>query len=195
MTLSPVFVFLAFSADAALDDAELARRIREGDEEAFRMFFERHHGLLFRYLRRRGVPEAVCEDLLQHAFLTIWERRATIDPSQSLRAFLFRIGHNRALNHFRDTAKFVEDDPPESVAPATPEARAAHAQIAQALHRAVEALPPRRRAVFELCFMQQLTYREAAEALGISIKTVENQMGHALRAARSALAVFREENE
>ena len=63
----------------------------------------------------------------------------------------------------------------------------------QALHRAVEALPPRRRAAFELCFMQQLSYREAAEALGVSIKTIENQMGHALKTIRAAMAVFLEE--
>ena len=57
----------------------------------------------------------------------------------------------------------------------------------QTLRIAVEALPERRRAVFELCFLQELTYREAAEALGISIKTVENQMGHALKAIRKAM--------
>ena len=57
----------------------------------------------------------------------------------------------------------------------------------QTLRIAVEALPERRRAVFELCFLQELTYRETAEALGISIKTVENQMGHALKAIRKAM--------
>ena len=59
--------------------------------------------------------------------------------------------------------------------------------MVQTLRIAVEALPERRRAVFELCFLQELTYRETAETLGISIKTVENQMGHALKTIRKAM--------
>jgi RNA polymerase sigma-70 factor (ECF subfamily) len=51
--------------------------------------------------------------------------------------------------------------------------------------KAVSELPPRRKEVFELCFMEGLTYREVAEVLEISPKTVENQMGHALKSVRA----------
>ena len=183
--------FLAITDIAALDDPALARRIKRGDADAFKAFFERHHGVLYRYLRARGIAGAVCEDLIQNAFLMIWERRHQIDEQKSLRAFLFKICHTRALNHFRDTAKFIDaaaiNDP---VAPAAPDREADYALMQHALRMAVEALPERRRAVFELCFMQQLTYREAAEALSISIKTVENQMGHALKTIRKAMAGY-----
>ncbi len=179
-------------AQAALEDPEWARRIRAGDAQAFKAFFDRYHGHLLHYLRRMGVPEAVCHDLIQQAFLILWEKRSRIDPGQSLKGLLFKTGHNRALNHFRDQRKFE----PESALSAfvgtqSPERDAEHALIQQALHAAVTALPERRRAVFELCFMQELTYREAAEALGISIKTVEHQMGHALKAVRKALSRYR----
>lgn len=181
------FLF-AITDVAALDDPALARRIKRGDAGAFKAFFERHHDLLYRYLRARGLAGAVCEDLIQNAFLTIWERRHEIDEEKSLRAFLFKICYTRALNHFRDTAKFIDaeaiDDP---VAPAAPDREADYALIQHALQAAVAALPERRRAVFDLCFLQELTYREAAEALGISVKTVENQMGHALKTIRKAL--------
>lgn len=193
MLIDLALLALAFSADADLDDQALARRIRDGDPAAFRAFFERHHGTLVGYLRRRHVPPDIAADLVQQAFVRLWERRAEIDLEKSLRAYLFRIAHTRALNHFRNTAKFdysAEAEP--SAAPTNPGDAASYALLEETLHRAIEALPERRRAVFELCFLQELTYREAAEVLGISIKTVEHQMGHALKAVRAALAAFRD---
>ncbi len=188
-----MFLF-AITNITALDDSALARRIKGGDEAAFKAFFERHHDVLYGYLRRRGLSGAVCEDLIQNAFLTIWERRQDIDEQKSLRALLFKICYTRALNHFRDTARFVDPTAMnEPASPTAPDHDAGYALMQQSLRAAIEALPERRRAVFELCFLQELTYREAAEALDVSIKTIENQMGHALKAIRKALAEYRRE--
>lgn len=191
--LIPLFLALAVEGDEGLDDAELARRIRGGNRAAFRAFFERYHGLLYGYLRRRGVGPAVCEDIAQHAFVTIWERRAEIDPQKSLRAFLFKISYRRALNHFRDTRKFRGDEELAGTpARGNPDVRAEYALMQKTLQEVVEQLPERRRAVFELCFLEDLTYREAAEALEISVKTVENQMGAALKVLRAAFERYLE---
>ncbi len=189
-----MFFLFAITDLAALDDAALARRIKHGDAAAFKVFFERHHDVLYGYLRRRGLAGAVCEDLIQNAFLAIWERRGEIDEQKSLRALLFKICYTRALNHFRDTARFIDLTAlTEPAAPTAPDRDTDYALLQQALRVAVEALPERRRAVFELCFLQELTYREAAQALEVSIKTIENQMGHALKAIRKALAGYRRE--
>ncbi len=182
-----VLFALAAGGDEGLDDIDIARRLREGDRDAFRVFFDRYHGLLFGYLRRRGIGPAVCEDLVQQAFVTIWERRAEIDSRKSLRSFLFTIGHNRALNHFRDTKKLAGDEELAQAADAAnPEARTEYVLMLGTLQKVIEGLPERRRAVFELCFVEELTYREAADVLGISIKTVEHQMGAALKTLRTA---------
>ncbi|QXD15347.1 RNA polymerase sigma-70 factor [Rhodocaloribacter litoris] len=192
-TLGLLLLLAWQGAVGELDDVELARRIHRGDRQGFRLFFERYHAFLLHYLERMGVPPDVAEDLVQQAFLAVWERRAQIDPSRSLRAFLFRIGHNRALNHFRDSRRLsYEAELPELPDPAPGADRRTDATFLRArLHEAVGRLPERRRAVFELCFLQGLTYREAAEVLDISPKTVENQMAQALRHLRSALAGFR----
>lgn len=183
---------LALQKVATPPDAALAARIQAGDAQAFRQFFERYHRLLFRYLRARRVPEEVTEDLVQQAFIIVWEKRATIDPERSLRSLLFRIAHNRALNHFRDTARFVGDEAlPEQQAPGATEAAAELGEVEATLEAAIDALPPKRQAVFRLCFLHELTYREAAEVLDVSIKTVENHMGLALKSVRQALAHFR----
>lgn len=190
LTIS-LLIYLAVHVSQNVEDIELARRIRQGDHAAFKHFFDRYHGLLFGYLRRRGIDEDTAEDIVQNAFVMIWEKREQLDPARSIRAFLFRIAYTRALNHFRDTAKFdrqAELDRP-LIAPEGSEID--YGAMHQALHAAVAALPERRRAVFELCFLEELTYREAAETLSISIKTVENQMAFALKSIRAALASFR----
>ena len=194
----PVFVppdlllVLATLAAPDLDDAALAERIRTGDERAFRAFFERHHDALYGYLRRRRVSPDVCDDLVQNAFLYVWQNRQQIEPGKSLRAYLFRIAHTRALNHFRDTRRLT-DDTALDFEPADlpgPDDHAEHAMMQEALHAAIATLPDKRREVFELCFVEGLTYREAAEALEISVKTVENQMGAALKTIRVAMQSF-----
>jgi RNA polymerase sigma-70 factor (ECF subfamily) len=191
--LGLLLIELALSDGAG--DASLAAQIRDGDREAFRRFYERHHEALFRYLRRRGVATDVAQDLVQKAFLYVWEHRGRIDPGQSLRGYLFRIGYTRMLNHVRDApphdAAAAPDD--QAASAPSPAAEAAHRDLKEALEAAIEHLPERRRAVFELCFVEDLTYREAAEALDISPKTVENQMHRAFRALRESLADYRTE--
>lgn len=83
---------------------DLAQRIREGDPDAFRTFFNRHHSRLFGYMCGHSLPEDAAADLVQSAFVYIWTHRDRIDPDRSFRACLFRIGYTRALNYVRDAA-------------------------------------------------------------------------------------------
>ncbi len=187
-------LLLGLALQESPDDSELAARIREGDRDAFRRFYDRHHAALFRYLRRRSVRTDRAEDLVQKAFLYIWTHRHQIDPEQSIRAYLFRIGYTRMLNQKRKTApqnsNFSAVEP--SAQNPTPEENAVHRDLREALEAAIEALPERRRAVFELCFVEDLTYREAADALDIQPSTVETQMQRAFKALRETLEDYRE---
>jgi RNA polymerase sigma-70 factor, ECF subfamily len=194
-----LLLFLAVSEGTGFDDKQLARRIRKGDLEAFRFFFDAHKELLAGFLRKRQVPDDDACDIIQNAFITIWERRSEIDDTKSLRAYLFRISYTRALNYFRDNAKFtgsqVDDSQSHFIAPgsvvAGPEHQADHVILREALDRIIAGMPEKRRAVFELCFMQELTYREAAEVLEVSIKTIENHMALALKTVREGMEKFR----
>jgi RNA polymerase sigma-70 factor (ECF subfamily) len=142
----------------------------------------------------RRVPNDVAGDLVQQAFITVWEQRATLRDDGSLRGLLFRIAYTRALNHFRDTKRF-EDSETEFASPESPPSDSAESRlIRDRLAAVVATLPERRRATFELCMLEGLTYREAAEVLGVSMKTVENQMSHALKAVRAAMQVHREKD-
>jgi RNA polymerase sigma-70 factor (ECF subfamily) len=181
-----LWVLLAVSPDAR----DLAQRIRDGDRDAFRTFFDRHHGTLYGFLQSRGVSAADAEDLVQNAFLYVWQHRDRIDPDRSLRAYLFRIGHTRALNHHRDAAR-VDPDATVDRTPsrdATPDAEALTREQRARIDDAIADLPERRRMVARLCLVNGFTYQEAASVLDVARKTVENHMRLALKDLRDALA-------
>lgn len=188
-----LFILLAMQLDQLREDAVLARRIKEGDHVAFRQFFDRYHGVLLSYLSKKGMEDAAAQDIVQNAFIKIWESRDQIDPSKSLKSFLFRIGYTRMLNHFRDHAKFDQGaDLSIRAHESNVHQDASYSQMHSFLLKVVQQMPEKRKAVFELCFLQELTYREAAETLGVSIKTIENHMALALKTIRKAMAPMRE---
>ncbi|MFT5143097.1 MAG: RNA polymerase sigma-70 factor (ECF subfamily) [Rhodothermales bacterium] len=189
-----LFLELLIVLAAALtpgEEREMSDAIRRGDRTAFRRFFEEYHGALLRYLVHRNVAPDAAEDLVQNAFVYVWERREKIREDGSLRGLLYRIAHTRALNLFRDGARFV-DATPEAVEPMERSSDPAEGRdIRDQVAAAVAALPEKRRAVFELCMLEGFSYREASEALEISPKTVENHMGMALKTVREKLAGLR----
>jgi RNA polymerase sigma-70 factor (ECF subfamily) len=160
---------LAFSASGDLDDRALAASIRAGDAQAFRVFYERHYDSLYRYLVSRGADGAHAEDLIQKAFLLIWEKREAIDPGKSLRSYLFTIGFTKYLNDQKRAAKStsVEGDDWPPVEGQSPEDSLRYRELMSTVHAAVEAMPEKRRMVFELCFLKQYSYQEAADALSL----------------------------
>lgn len=188
---------LFFLASSNFSDSEKevwARSIKNGDHKAFRDFFNAHHEALYRFLRSKGIAKETAEDLIQKAFVYIWEHRSNIDPEKSLRAYLFRIGYTRMLNHIRDHSKFDDSEELPSIESDTnteDEIRAS--ELRNAIDKAIKAMPEKRGMVFEMCFIQEFTYKETAEALNVSYKTVENHMGLALKDIREALQEFKPE--
>jgi len=185
--------FSLFLAVARDDEAtkELVSLIKGGDARAFRKLFDLYHGDLYRFLLRSGVSVEATEDILQDVYAGIWSGRKGLDASRSIRAYLYRACRNRAANYFRSRSRISQGplDEPVSQLPAQDD-RLGHALLLDRLNDAVLELPERRRAVFELCFMNGLSYKEAAEILDISTKTVENHMGYAFKALRERLAPY-----
>ena len=183
---------LALAQSSELDSRELALKIKNGDHRAFRMFFDRHYEALFRFLTSRGMSGPTAEDLIQQAFVIIWEKRTNIDEGKSLRSYLFRIAYTRMLNHIRDHSKFTTRESTDNpVSRSTPIDDLQEQELIEAIDAAGDSMPERRRMVFDFCFLQDFSYKETAEALDISVKTVENHMGLAFKDIRSALEKFR----
>ncbi|SMO94146.1 RNA polymerase sigma factor [Gracilimonas mengyeensis] len=181
---------MATSLNEKYVEAELYTKIKNGDHKAFKTFFEAHHQRLFRYLVSRGVSSESAEDLIQQAYVYIWENRSKIDPDKSLRSYLFRIAYTRMLNHFRDEEKYKDDSEVSELESSqfSTDEKLNRRELHQAIEKAIEAMPEKRQHVFRLCFLEEFTYKEAANTMEVSVKTIENHMRLALKDLRNALA-------
>ena len=190
--LSLLLLSLALSKESEIDSVALARMIKQGDHQAFQRFFDAHYDSMLYFLMSKNTTREAAEDLIQKAFIYIWEHRKDIDPTKSLRAYIFRIAYTRMLNHHRDHQKYnTEEAVPEQEFELTPEDSARKTDLDEAIDKAIAAMPEKRGEVFTLCFMEQFTYKEAAEALDVAPKTIENHMGRALKDIRKSLQKFR----
>lgn len=134
---------------------------------------------------------AVAEEIVQDVMLELWKRRESIDRDSSPQAYLFQSTRNRSLNHLRHERVEKHAEPMigrEEAQDSTAHSLMVEDEIHVAMKRAVEKLPTRCREVFDLSRTHNLKYAEIAEVLGISVKTVEAQMGKALRILREELA-------
>jgi RNA polymerase sigma-70 factor, ECF subfamily len=169
---------------------EWIERIRSGDEAAFEALFRALApglvGLVARYVGSRSVAEEIVQDL----FFDMWVRRDELVVERAITSYLFVAARNRALNWVKRERRVIpisaaSPEPPDSADPAAPDEVALLAALV--LQDAIEHLPARCRLIFTLNRQQDMTYGEIAKSLGLSIKTVETQMGRALRALRERL--------
>jgi len=173
------------------DERALFARLAEGDEAAFDAIFREWYAPLVRIVEGIVRERAVAEEIVQEVLLEVWRRRERLAAEEAPRAYLIRAARNRALNHIRHLRVEQRGAPraagPTETAPTGP-ALLVEAELEAALRGAVDALPPRCREVFELSRVHGLPYADIARSLDISIKTVEAQMGKALRLLRERLA-------
>lgn len=169
----------------------MLERLRAGDRSAFDATFRRWYESLVRFADGMLHDRGSAEEIVQDVMLELWRRRDALDPNGSPRAYLFQATRNRALNHLRhlhvqrrSAVLMDREEGREASAPSQLMAR----EMEAALREGLAALPPRCREVFELSRVRGLKYGEIADSLGISIKTVEAQMGKALRVLREHLA-------
>ena len=174
-----------------MDDRELLQRIQAGDEGAYDAVFRRWYPVLVRVAGALLREEDAAEEVAQDVMLELWRRRQLMDTGASLRAYLLRSVRNRSLNHLRHLrVRRQTESEIEALysAPLGSDQPIVAAELAEAVQIALRELPPRCREVFELSRIQGLKYAEIAEALEISQKTVEAQIGKALRIMRERLA-------
>jgi RNA polymerase sigma-70 factor (ECF subfamily) len=180
-----------------LDDRDILERFHARDESAFDLIFRAYYAQLVGVALAILGERAAAEDVAQDVLLELWRRRENMMLETSLRAYLVRAARNRALNNLRHE-RVARSADPEAVgrteAPAA-DRDLAEQEIDAAAAQAVRELPARCREVFELSRAHGLKYAEIAQLLGISVKTVEAQMGKALYALRERLAPWLGDSE
>ena len=176
-------------------DSDLIVRIRAGDEDAFAELFGRYYRALCYYAARIDVTGTGGEEIVQEVLFRIWMTRDRLMVTNTLSGYLYAAVRNHALNQRARAktegrwrqAKTLEAIHSPVEAP-NPEEEFRAAEMAVAIDDAIAQLPPRCREAFVLRRQQHMSYAEIARAMQISPKTVEIQIGNALKRLREALA-------
>lgn len=154
----------------------------------FKMVFDQHYNTLCNYALALLKDPSASEDVVQEVFIRIWEKRRDIITSETIRFYLFTAVRNNCLTHLQKERKAAIvafndcDDAEESMA--FPEEVKTESDYKSQLASAMDQLPPKCREVFLLSRMSKQSYKEIADTLDISVKTVENQIGKALKILR-----------
>lgn len=162
------------------------------DKAAFEELFRSYFTPLCSFAQKFVYDVDEAKDIVHNVFINLWNKRDDIDMQTSLKSYLFQGVQNRSLNYIRDHKKLVQFDTPQSEAELNLylESRD-HLETSEAesrINHALDDLPEKCREIFLMNRFDGLKYREIAEKLNISIKTVETQMSRALKSLREKLA-------
>jgi RNA polymerase sigma-70 factor (family 1) len=175
------------------EQAEQPAIHRIGDEAAFEQLFRQFHPSLCRYAFTILKDTEAAEEVVQDVFLKVWEKRDSLTFTVSVKSYLYRAVHNGCMNLAGKKKKEVRmDEQPLKIVhqSAAPVEDFQTRELEKAIASALNQLPEQCRKVFELSRFGNMKYKEIADTLGISVKTVENQMGKALRIMREQLATY-----
>jgi len=174
---------------------QLAMRIKLGDEQAFELLFRKFYARLCAFSNKFLNDPEEAKEIVQDVFTKIWEGRDDIDPEDSLKSYIFKITQNQSINRLR--RKKVESRYSEIYKLIYCEQLnfSAHEsllakELEENIIHAVGKLPAECRKIYELSRTDGLKYREIADNLHISVKTVEAQMSKALRCLRVDLQEY-----
>lgn len=164
------------------------------DKASFEMLFKGHFTSLCYFAQKYVKDFEAAKEIVQDAFLNLWEKRESIDMDRPVKSYLTMIIHNKCTNYLRDNRKFdtyilhvenlldvAEYEDADSIVEKELEAK---------IEIALNELPEKCREVFVMNRYQNLKYQEIADKLQISVKTVETQMSKALQHMRVRLAEY-----
>jgi RNA polymerase sigma-70 factor, ECF subfamily len=177
--------------ETLVSETLLIEQLTAQNELAFEKVFKRYYKALHSYAYTIVKNEDVADDMVQQVFYRMWNSAERVNIQSSIAAYLYRAVYNESLNYIKHQKIVVahqkETAPHMKSERDTAAGKIINKELEQKLRQALNALPEQCRTVFQLSRFENLKYQEIAEQLGISVKTVENQMGKALKIMRVQL--------
>jgi len=176
------------------EDKELYLKVKEGDERAFQTLFRKYYSAMCHFARQFLNDSELAEETVQDMFVKIWEKRENLNIETSVKHYFFRSVRNHCLNQIqhekikKQYAGMVLNTAHHEI---NPDQYFLEIDLVHRIEKSIDSLPPKRKEIFRLSREQGMKYKEIAETLNISIKTVEAQMGLALKHLRYELRDFR----
>lgn len=173
-------------------DEVLMGLVSGGDRRAFAALAQRHASLFFSAAFRMCGQKEEAEDVVQEAFLKLWERPGVFDPSRGTKfsTWFYRVVMNLAIDRGRRRRPHAAAETLETLPDGrtSADARLIEQEQEVAIERAIQALPERQRAALNLCFYEGMSNKEAADILGVGVKALESLLMRAKAALREDLS-------
>lgn len=174
-------------------EKELIKLLKQSDHTAFTSLYERYWRQVYNFSRLYLTNQTAAEDVVQEAFIKVWESRDSIKEDENFKGFLFIITRNLIFNQHRKNVN--EDFYRTTVIDAIEESYTMEEEIEARdlgvyIDQLIEEMPPRRREIFNLSRKEHKSYKEIATLLQISEKTVENQISEALKYLKRTILLF-----
>ncbi|MDR3142765.1 MAG: RNA polymerase sigma-70 factor [Tannerellaceae bacterium] len=176
--------------------AILVKQLKRGSEEAFTRLYLLYSGQIYGFALRLTKSAADAEDILQETFIRLWDNSAKLSPDAPFKPYLFKITYHLAIDYFRkqinsvDFQNFIESDYYQLAAEDTAEQQITLEEYRKQIAASVAKLTPRQQEIFRLSREEELSAREIGERLGISEKTVNNQLSLMLATLKTDLLLF-----
>ena len=181
------------------NSAEIIRFLQSGDEKAFETVYRLYSNNLYIVARSYINDDFVAEEIVQKVFIRLWDKREQLNITSNLNGYLFMMVKNKCLDHLRKPRKIIsfedkvgqdETDINFNALQDDGVSRLIESELEQSIYKAIDFLPDACKAVFLKTKIDGLKYREAANELNISVKTVESHMNKALKHMRVYLREF-----
>lgn len=166
-------------------DIELVTLLTQDDEAAFSELYIRYKDKLSYFCLSLLKSKEEANDIVQEIFIRIWESRSFINPELSFSSFLYTMARNRIMNYYRDMD--IDTKVKEILATReitveeTTESHIIYSEYQEILQAAIEQLPPQRKKIFNMSRIENMSHKEIATELGISVNTVQEHISEALK--------------
>ena len=174
-----------------ISDTKAVGQLIKGNVSAYEFLFRKYYGTVYCFVRNMLKDRSVAEDIAQNIFMRIWLNRASLHPAKPIKHLLFVMAKNEALDvlksKYSKSALLSTDVHDKELENGDADKRVMMLETASGIKDIIAKLPPQRRTVFVLSRYNNLSNKEIAGRLGLSVRTVEKHLELALRELRKAL--------
>ncbi|TAE77610.1 MAG: RNA polymerase sigma-70 factor [Bacteroidetes bacterium] len=175
----------------SVNTIDLFEEVKNNNRTAYEMLFRQFYAPLVRFAKEILKDKDRAEDMVQEVFVKVWEKRHQINIETGIKPYLYMAVKNHCLSALRVEERnvFLADELGDDIRVSSNQAdlQTNTIHLKQHIAEAIEKLPPKCALIFKMSRFEEKTYQEIADALELSVKTIENQMGRALQLLRTHL--------
>lgn len=169
-------------------DLYLFKKVKLGDQKSFDLLFHKYYNSLCNYAYLYIKENDLTQEIVADVYLKIWNNRKKIEIQTNLKSYFLKSTHNEVVSYLRksrlQTVSLDQNNDMNDIFEETPETLLINKETCNEFGNMIAELPKQARLVFRLHKVDGLTYKQIAEVLELSLKTVDNHMGRALKMMR-----------